>query len=41
MPTPKGWFIRTREPNNLFWSLDKDASDGWATDIEKARRQWR
>jgi hypothetical protein len=36
MTTEKGWFIRSKEPNNVFWSLEPDAPNGWVTDIEKA-----
>lgn len=32
----RGWFIRSREPNNLFWSLQADVRDGWTQDPAKA-----
>lgn len=36
MTTAKGWFIRSKEPNNLFWSLMPVAENGWTQDVDHA-----
>lgn len=36
MPQVKGWFIKSRPPNDIFWSLRPDIADGWTTDLEMA-----
>ena len=34
MATEKGWFIKMKEPNNIFWTLNTD--DNYTQDISNA-----
>ena len=36
MTQVKGWFIKSKEPNDLFWTLDATVNSDWTTDPEKA-----
>ena len=36
MTLQKGWFIRTKEPNTLFWTLNRTVNGDWTSDPEKA-----
>ena len=36
MTQVKGWFIKSKEPNDLFWTLDATVNGDWTTDPEKA-----
>lgn len=35
MPIQKGWFIRSKEPNTVFWSL-RAGKDYWVPDMADA-----
>jgi hypothetical protein len=34
MPVEKGWFIKMKEPNNIFWTLNTD--DNYTRDMSNA-----
>lgn len=36
MTIQKGWFIKSKEPNDIFWSLRPEVNGGWTTEIDKA-----
>lgn len=36
MATEKGWFIKSKEPNDIYFSLQADVENGWTTDLTKA-----
>ena len=36
MAIEKGWFIKSKEPNDIYFSLQPDVESGWTTELPKA-----
>lgn len=36
MATEKGWFIKSKEPNDIYFTLQPEVNGTWTRDIDKA-----